>query len=252
MSGIENIKNKILVLSGKGGVGKSTVAVNTAIALKNKGYKVGLLDIDIHGPSIPHMLNISGEMLKASDDNKLIPIDHDGMKVISIGFLLDADNRAVIWRGPLKYKVLLQFLNDVEWGELDYLIIDSPPGTGDEPLTIMQNVKDLHGAIVVTTPQNIALIDVEKAIDMLNQMSVKILGIVENMSGFKCAHCGEITDIFGKDGHKKLESKYNTKLLAKIPLTASIVENSELGAPASEDNSIRKIFDSIADAITEN
>lgn len=249
MSGIDKIKNKVLVLSGKGGVGKSTVAVNTALTLMKKGYKVGLLDIDIHGPSVPHMLNISKEMLQGTEDNKLIPVDCNGMKVISIGFLLDSDNRAVIWRGPLKYKVLMQFLNDVKWGELDYLIIDSPPGTGDEPLTIMQNIKDLKGALVVTTPQNIALIDVRKAMDMLNQMGIPIIGLVENMSGFKCSHCGEITYIFGKDGHKSLESAFDTKLIASIPLTENIVKRSELGEPAIEDEDIASIFNSIASAI---
>lgn len=249
MSGIDKIKNKILVLSGKGGVGKSTVAVNTALTLKKKGYRVGLLDIDIHGPSVPHMLNIHEQTLQGTEDNKLIPVDLDGMKVISIGFLLDSDNRAVIWRGPLKYKVLMQFLNDVEWGELDYLIIDSPPGTGDEPLTILQNIKDLKGAVVVTTPQNIALIDVRKAMDMLNQMGIPVIGIVENMAGFKCAHCGEMTYIFGKDGYKSLEHDFNTKLIASIPITAEIVKNSEQGKPAIIKDDIKAIFDIIASEI---
>ncbi|MCK4523308.1 Mrp/NBP35 family ATP-binding protein [candidate division WOR-3 bacterium] len=249
MSGIGDIKHKIMVLSGKGGVGKSTVSVNLALSLKKKGYRVGLLDIDIHGPSIPHLLNIPTKTLKATEDNKLVPIDIDGMKVISIGFLLDSDNRAVIWRGPLKYKILLQFLNDVVWGELDYLIIDSPPGTGDEPLTLLQNVKDLSGALIVSTPQDIALLDVKKAIDFVNQMGMKTLGLVENMSGFKCPNCGTVTHIFGKNAHQKLQKHFDIEHLISIPLTDSIVSNSDSGIPAIKDPDIEKVFNDLTDKI---
>ncbi len=249
MSGIGKIKNKIMVLSGKGGVGKSTVSVNLALSLKKKGYKVGLLDIDIHGPSIPHLLNIPTETLKATEDDKLVPVDIDGMKVMSIGFLLDSDNKAVIWRGPLKYKILLQFLNDVMWGELDYLIIDSPPGTGDEPLTLLQNVKDLSGALIVTTPQDIALLDVKKAIDFVNQMGMKILGLVENMAGFKCPNCGTVTHIFGDNAHTKLQKHFDIEHLISIPITNSIVSNSDNGIPAINDSEINKVFNDLTDKL---
>ncbi len=252
MSGISNIKNKIMVMSGKGGVGKSTVSVNLAITLKNLGYKVGLLDIDIHGPSIPFMLNLDNETLKATKENTLLPVDYDNMKVISIGFLLDSRERAVIWRGALKHKILMQFLNDVEWGELDYLIIDSPPGTGDEPLSIMQNIKDIKGTVIVSTPQDIALIDVEKAVDFCIQMQAPVLGVVENMAGFKCANCGEITYIFGKGGHKKLHDKFNVELLAEIPIVPTFSENADKGVvQVQADEEIKKIYEDIAKKIIE-
>lgn len=250
MSGIDAIKNKIMVLSGKGGVGKSSIAVNTAVALKNKGYKVGLLDIDLHGPSIPHMLGLQNETLNADKDNKLIPVEKNGLKVISIGFLLDDDNRAVIWRGPLKYKLLMQFLNDVEWGELDYLIIDSPPGTGDEPLTILQNIKDLNGAVIVTSPQDIALLDVKKAMDFLNQMSVPVIGLVENMSGYKCPECGEISHIFGR---QNIEEKLGSKVITKIPIMKAFVELSDSGrVPAEINEEIKIHFEKISQRIIDN
>lgn len=229
--GVENIKHKIMVMSGKGGVGKSTVAVNTAYALRDAGYSVGLLDIDIHGPSVPNMTGTQDEQLKAADE-KLIPIEKDGIKIISIGYLLDGRDRAVIWRGPLKYKLLMQFLGDVTWGDLDYLIIDAPPGTGDEPLTIMQNVNDLAGAIIVTTPQDIALLDVEKAIDLCRQMDRKIIGVVENMSIYVCPDCGRESHIFGSHGAKKLEEQFEVKTIGRLPLLESIAENADKGVPA--------------------
>ena len=247
MSGINMIKNKIMVLSGKGGVGKSSIAVNTAVTLKNKGFKVGLLDIDLHGPSVPYMLGLQNERLNANDDNKLLPVEKDGMKVISIGFLLDNENRAVIWRGPLKYKLLMQFLTDVEWGELDYLIIDSPPGTGDEPLTILQNIKDLAGAVIVTSPQSIALLDVKKALDFLNQMSIKLIGIVENMSGYKCPKCGELSHIFGNED---IEKKLGGKVIARIPIMKEFVELSDISKiPVENNEEIKKHFEQIAESI---
>ncbi len=242
---MQNIKNKIMVMSGKGGVGKSTVAVNIAYALKDAGYKVGLLDIDIHGPSVPNMTGTQDEQLKAEDE-QLIPVKKDGLEIISIGYLLDSRERAVIWRGPLKYKLLMQIMNDVKWGELDYLIIDSPPGTGDEPLTIMQNMSDLTGTVIVTTPQDIALIDVEKAIDLCNQMSKDIIGVIENMSIYVCPDCGRESHIFGTNGAKKLEEQFAVKVIGSLPLLESIAENADKGIPAYvHDENIRQIYKEI-------
>ena len=186
------IRRKIVVLSGKGGVGKSTVAVNIAVALQMAGKRVGLLDIDIHGPSIPTMLGLESETLQGGADG-LLPIDLDGLKVMSLGFLLPDPDKAVIWRGPLKMGVIKQFLKDVAWGDLDYLIIDSPPGTGDEPLSVCQLIGNLDGAVVVTTPQKVAAVDVRKSITFCRQLKVPVLGVVENMSGFACPKCGEIS-----------------------------------------------------------
>ena len=186
------IRHIVVVLSGKGGVGKSTVAVNLAVALKMLGKRVGLLDVDIHGPSIPTMLGLEGKTLQA-DGEDLIPFDLSGMKVMSLGFLLPNPDEAVIWRGPMKIGVIKQFLKDVEWGELDYLIIDCPPGTGDEPLSVCQFIGKCDGAVVVTTPQKVAAIDVRKSINFCKQLQLPVLGVVENMSGFVCPKCGEIT-----------------------------------------------------------
>lgn len=249
---MQNIKNKIMVMSGKGGVGKSTVAVNIAYALKDAGYKVGLLDIDIHGPSVPNMTGTQDEQLKAENE-QLIPVKKDGLEIISIGYLLDGRDRAVIWRGPLKYKLLMQFMNDVKWGELDYLIIDSPPGTGDEPLTIMQNMSDLSGAIIVTTPQDIALIDVEKAIDLCNQMSKDIIGVIENMSIYVCPDCGRESHIFGTNGAKKLEEQFAVKVIGNLPLLESIAENADKGIPAYvHDENIKQIYKEIVKHIEDS
>src|SRR6056297_1108244 len=191
------IKHKFVVLSGKGGVGKSTVAVNLAVTLSDKGYRVGLLDVDIHGPSIPKMLDLDGTRLTAENE-KLNPVIYkDNLKVISIGFMLEKGEDPVIWRGPLKYSVIKQFLKDVNWGELDYLVIDSPPGTGDEPLSVCQLVENLDGAVIVTTPQKLAAVDVRKSISFARELKIPILGLIENMSGFVCPECGTMTPIFG-------------------------------------------------------
>ena len=200
---LDKIGHKIIVLSGKGGVGKSTVAVNIAVSLSQRGLKVGLLDIDIHGPSIPKLLGIEDEKLYGSELGKLMPIVYgESMKVISIGFLVGKTDDAVIWRGPLKYGAIMQFLKDVSWGELDYLIIDSPPGTGDEPLSVCQLIENPDGAIVVTTPQDLAVIDVRKSITFCNKLNMPILGVIENMNGFVCPHCG-------KQGGKPIMARYH-------------------------------------------
>ncbi|GAG33262.1 unnamed protein product, partial [marine sediment metagenome] len=188
---LKHIKHQILVLSGKGGVGKSTVAVNLAVSLALSGKSVGLLDIDIHGPSIPKILNLEGKTLQATGTT-ILPIEMtENLKVMSIGFLLRNSDDAVIWRGPMKYQMIKQFLKDVQWGRLDFLIIDSPPGTGDEPLSVVQLLGNPDGAIIVTTPQEIALSDVRKAISFCRNLNLPVLGVLENMSGFICPKCGE-------------------------------------------------------------
>ena len=218
-----HIRHIVVVLSGKGGVGKSTVAVNLAVALKMLGKRVGLLDVDIHGPSIPTMLGLEGKTLSASAEG-ILPFDLDGMKVMSIGFFLSNQNEAVVWRGPMKMSLIKQFLQDVEWGELDYLIIDSPPGTGDEPLSICQLIGNLDGAVVVTTPQKVATVDVRKSISFCRQLNVKVLGVVENMSGFVCPKCGEITPILKSGGGQRMAADMNVPFLGSIPMDPQIAE----------------------------
>ena len=228
------IKHKILILSGKGGVGKSTVAVNLAVALANKGKKVGLLDVDIHGPSIPVILNLRGQKL-ASDGELIIPIKlNENLKVVSIGFLLNEDDDALIWRGPMKNQVIKQFLKDVDWGELDYLIIDSPPGTGDEPLSVIQMIEDADGAVIVTTPQKVAISDVRKGIKFCEKLELPVIGVIENMSGFVCTHCGKTTDIFNSGGAEVMAEDMKIPFLGKIPIDPEIVESCDSGKPYIE------------------
>lgn len=225
---LSKIKHSFLVLSGKGGVGKSTVAANLAMSLALKGKKVGLLDIDIHGPSIPKLLGLEGKILDY-EGNKIKPMIIGNLKVISIGFLLQNKDDAVIWRGPLKHSVIKQFIKDVLWGELDYLIIDSPPGTGDEPLSIIQILGETDGAIIVTTPQSLSLNDVRKSITFCNKLKIKILGIIENMCGFVCPNCNYKTDIFKSGGGKDLANELNIPLLGSLPIDPLIVQASDEG-----------------------
>lgn len=225
------IGHKVLVLSGKGGVGKSTVAVNLAVALAAAGKKVGLLDVDIHGPSVPKLLGVEGFPLHGTEES-LHPLEiGDNLRVMSIGFLLRENDDAVIWRGPMKFGAIKQFLGDVEWGELDYLVVDSPPGTGDEPLTIAQLISDADGAVIVTTPQDVALIDVRKCISFCRQLSLPVIGVVENMSGFKCPHCGEKTEIFKGGGGKNMAEDMGVPFLGSLPIDPSIVSSSDEGKP---------------------
>jgi len=217
------IRHKVVVLSGKGGVGKSTVAVNLAAALLLAGKRVGLLDVDIHGPSVPTMLGIEREKLQGSSDG-LLPADIGGLKVMSIGFLLNDPDDAVIWRGPLKMGVIKQFLKDVAWGDLDYLIIDSPPGTGDEPLSVCQLVGKLDGAVVVTTPQKVAAIDVRKSITFCRKLNVPVLGVVENMSGFACPKCGEVTPVFRSGGGQRIARDMLVPFLGSVPIDPTLAE----------------------------
>jgi ATP-binding protein involved in chromosome partitioning len=226
-----SVKHKVLVLSGKGGVGKSTVAVNIAVALTAAGKKVGLLDVDVHGPSVPNLLGVAGMPLHGKGD-VVHPFEiGTNLKVMSIGFLLRSGDDAVIWRGPMKYNVIKQFLGDVEWGELDFLVIDSPPGTGDEPLSVAQLVTKPDGAVIVTTPQNLALIDVRKCITFCRQLSLPVLGVVENMSGFVCPKCGERTDIFKAGGGEEMARDMGVPFLGRVPIDPGIVSASDEGKP---------------------
>jgi ATP-binding protein involved in chromosome partitioning len=225
------IKHKIMVLSGKGGVGKSTVAVNVAVALAMQGKKVGILDVDFHGPSIPTLLKLNGNLLKAGNDG-ILPVDFvEGIKVMSIGFLMQEQDKAVIWRGPMKINVIKQLLAEVDWGYLDYLVLDFPPGTGDEPLSVAQLIPDADGAIIVTTPQDLSLIDVRKSIDFCKQLNVPVLGVIENMSGFVCPHCENVVDIFKRGGGEKMAGEMGVPFLGRIPIEPLIVEASDNGKP---------------------
>ena len=222
------VRHKVLVLSGKGGVGKSTVAVNLAMALCMAGKRVGLLDIDIHGPSVPTMLGLEHATVRGADD-ELLPVETNGLKVVSTGFFLRNLDDALIWRGPLKMAAIKQFLKDVAWGDLDFLIVDSPPGTGDEPLSVIQLIGRLDGAVIVTTPQRVAAADVRKSITFCRQMEVPILGVVENMNGFACPRCGDITFVFGAGGGRRMASEMKVPFLGSIPIDPQIAEACDKG-----------------------
>jgi len=225
------IKRKILVLSGKGGVGKSTIAANLAMSLSLAGKKTGILDIDIHGPSIPMLFGVTGGSVAGSDED-LLPVEVEGgLKVMSIGFFLQSERDAVIWRGPMKYNMIKQFLMVTDWGELDFLVVDSPPGTGDEPLAVVQLIGKVDGAVIVTTPQDIALSDVSKCISFCRTLKIPITGIIENMSGFICPHCHEEVDIFKKGGGQTLAEKMGVPFLGKIPVEPEVVRSSDSGMP---------------------
>ncbi|HJJ46977.1 MAG TPA: Mrp/NBP35 family ATP-binding protein [Methanocorpusculum sp.] len=226
-----NVKHVILVLSGKGGVGKSTVSVNLAYALSNHGYQTGLMDLDIHGPSIAKMLGIEDLRLQGIG-NKIMPIKMTGsLKVISMALLLNETDSPVVWRGPMKASAIQQFLGDVDWGDLDYLVCDLPPGTGDEALNIVQYAPNVAGAVIVTTPQDVAILDSTKAIKFVEMMEVPVLGIIENMAGFVCPHCGEILNVFGEGGGKKAAEKYNVTYLGSIPLDIEMRKAGDEGRP---------------------
>jgi len=225
------IKHKILVLSGKGGVGKSTVAVNIAVALAIEGRRVGLLDVDIHGPSVPELLNIHGQP-SPSEGGGMEPLTFgENLKVMSVGFLLPDSDAPVIWRGPMKMGVIKQFLRDVNWGDLDFLIIDSPPGTGDEPLSVCQLIPDATGAVIVTTPQRISIVDVRRSVQFCRRLDYPILGVVENMSGFVCPHCHETTDIFSKGGGEEMSRSMGVPFLGRIPMDPAMVKAGDEGKP---------------------
>ena len=226
---IPGVKNVIAVASGKGGVGKSTVSVNLAVALAQAGASVGLLDADITGPNIPMMLGVDGQP-RATLANKIEPLERHGVKVISIQFFVP-EGQPIVWRGPLVGGAIQQFLRDVEWGELDYLVVDLPPGTSDAQLTLAQAVP-ISGAVLVTTPQEVALSDVRKALSMLRRMSVPVIGIVENMNGFVCPHCSETTEIFGHDGGERFAAAEGLDYLGGIPLDITVRQGGDVGVPA--------------------
>jgi len=241
--------NIIAIASGKGGVGKSTFTVNFAVALKQLGLKVGILDADIYGPSIPRMMGISGKP-QANVNNKLIPLENYGIKCMSIGFLISVDTPA-IWRGPMVMKALEQMFNGVEWGELDYLIIDLPPGTGDAQLTLAQSSK-LSGSIIISTPQDVALIDARKGINMFKRVNVPVLGIVENMSYFICTNCNKRHEIFSNGGAKKEAEKFETPFLGEIPIDKNLRIQSDEGKPiciSESESEIAETYFSIAKKI---
>lgn len=226
---IKGVKNTVAVASGKGGVGKSTVAVNLAVTLARAGATVGLLDADVYGPSMPLMMGVHDKPLMRA--NKMVPLEAHDVHVMSIGFLLDPQ-KALIWRGPLVAQLINQFINDVDWGELDYLIIDLPPGTGDVQLTLVQKIP-ISGAVIVTTPQDVALADAIKGLKMFEEVKTPILGIIENMSGFVCPSCREIHDIFGSGGGARVAQEHNVPLLGTIPIEAAVREGGDNGQPVS-------------------
>ncbi len=246
---IPGVKNTIPVASGKGGVGKSTVSVNLAIALAKAGHSVGLLDLDAYGPSIHTMLGLTGQH-RVSDKGKLLPVEKHGLKVISVGLLLDK-GMPLIWRGPMVAKLVMQFFYDVDWGEVDFLIMDLPPGTGDVQLTMIQKL-EVTGAIVVTTPQDVALADAEKAVNMFKQTDTKVLGIVENMSFFICPHCKKESEIFGRGGGKKESERAGVPLLGQIPLEGGVTSSGDSGEPiALTEDGVGGKFKEIAAAVAE-
>jgi Mrp family chromosome partitioning ATPase/predicted Fe-Mo cluster-binding NifX family protein len=224
----KGVKNKIMVLSGKGGVGKSSVAATLALGLAERGYKVGVMDVDFHGPSIPVIFGLVGERVTGDEEGIFPVIVAGNLKVISIGLFMEESDSAVIWRGPLKMTAIRQFMEEIHWGELDYLVIDSPPGTGDEPLSVAQLIPDAWG-LIVTTPQELAMADVRKSIVFCRRIGMRILGVVENMSGLVCPHCGESIDIFGRGGAKSMTEKMQVELLASLPLEGEFASWADRG-----------------------
>jgi Mrp family chromosome partitioning ATPase len=249
---MKHVKHKIAILSGKGGVGKTTVAVNLATALAWRGYVVGILDADITGPDVPKMLGLEGLRMVGNDAGLEPVIGPMNILTVSMEFLLRSPDTPVIWRGPLKMRVINDFLSKVNWGTLDYLIIDLPPGTGDESLSIMQLLPDLDGAIVVTTPQEVALLDSRKAANFVRQLNIPILGLIENMSGFHCPHCGEVTNLFGKGGGKAAAKELDLYFLGDLPIDHRVMTLSDEGKPfivSSKDTPVAQAFQHIVERL---
>ncbi len=228
---LSKIKYKIMVMSGKGGVGKSTVSVSLASALHALGYSVGILDADIHGPNVPKMFGMTQKGVQ-SGENGLIPFEAaEGLKVMSVAFLLENDDDAIIWRAPVKHGMIEQFVSDVDWGDLDFIIIDLPPGTGDEPLSVAHIIGGVDGAVIVTTPQEVALLDSRKSVTFARKLNIPILGIVENMSGMVCPHCGETVDLFKSGGGEKAANEMGVNFLGKVPIDPMVVVQGDSGKP---------------------
>jgi Mrp family chromosome partitioning ATPase len=249
---LARIKNRLLVFSGKGGVGKTTVAANLAVLLSQKGMRVGLLDVDIHGPNLAKMLGAEGKRMTSVWADRIIPVTVAGnVKLVSMSFLLGSPDLAVIWRGPLKMHAIRQFLSDVEWGSLDWLIVDSPPGTGDEPLSVAQLIPQAR-AVIVTTPQEVSLLDSRKAIFFARKLDMKLLGIVENMSGLACPHCGKNIDLFKQGGGERAAKDVGVPFLGRIPINPHIVESGDSGKPfvlSHPESEASKAFTQIAENI---
>jgi len=246
------VRHKILILSGKGGVGKTTVAANLARALAVRGLTVGLLDADIHGPNLPLLMGLEGERALGSEE-ALLPVEAGpNLRVMSIGFMLQDSKQPVIWRGPLKGSLLRQFLADVEWGPLDFLIVDNPPGTGDEPLTVAQAIPEADGAVIVSLPQEVSLLDCRKAINFAHALKLPVLGVIENMSGFVCPHCGERVDVFGAGGAERMAGEMGVPFLGRIPMAAQVYALSDSGGslvgPEAPEQ-IRRAYFALADAL---
>lgn len=250
-SSLSKIKHKIFVLSGKGGVGKSSVSANLAASLSKKGYKTGLMDVDVHGPSIAQMLGLT-ELLDISENQLLLPKQVNGnLKVVSVQALMQDKDQAIIWRGPAKTGMIRQFVSSVDWGELDFLIIDAPPGTGDEPLTVVQTIPEALG-IIVTTPQEVALADIRKSISFCKTVHLKMLGIVENMAGFKCPHCNESIDLFSSGGGARTASAQGLGFLGSIPFDTQVVLSGDSGIPImfqDTETEFTKAFDIIVENV---
>jgi ATP-binding protein involved in chromosome partitioning len=247
------IKNKILVMSGKGGVGKSTVAVNLALGLAARGHKIGLMDVDLHGPDVCRMLNLTENLQPSQSQNDLVPplLYNENVKVVSLEYMMQDRDEAIIWRGPLKIQAIRQFVADMDWGELDYLVIDAPPGTGDEPLSIAQTVPNVQ-AVVVTTPQAVALADVRKSINFCKTVEMPIVGVVENMSGFICPHCEETVDIFSSGGGEQTARDFDLPFLGRVPMDPRVVVGGDSGKPylsSDEDSPAVKAFTAVVEAI---
>lgn len=250
---IKNIDNVLVVMSGKGGVGKSTVSANLAVELSSRGYQVGLVDADMHGPDIPQMLGLIDDKPVMDENKKIVPVRYsNNLRVISIEYFLPSRDTPVIWRGALKHKMIEQFIKDIAWGKLDFLIFDLPPGTGDEALSIVQLIPKVTGFVVIGTPQEVAMIDVKKAINFAKQLNAPVVGFVENMSGFICPHCGETTYIFKKGTGEKISKEYGIDFLGSIPMEASVVEDGDDGTPmvlSHPESNSSKSFRSIVDKI---
>ena len=249
---MSRIKHKLIVISGKGGVGKTTVAVNLAYGLALNGAKVGVLDVDMHGPNIAKMLGIEGKRLTGSELG-MEPVNVlPGLKAVSLALLLKNKDQPVIWRGPLKMATIKQFLADVNWGELDYLIVDSPPGTGDEPLSVCQLIPSINGAVIVTTPQEVAVSDSRKSVLFIKELKVPVVGIIENMSGFVCPHCKREIDLFGAGGGEKSAHNLKVPFLGRIPVEPEIVKLGDSGKPFinfKKDTKVSKIMEEITNKI---
>ncbi len=250
---LAQIKNKFMVMSGKGGVGKTSTSVHLAMSLAAKGHRVGIMDVDLHGPDVPRMLGLTG-MLELSASRKLKPLAYsENLGAVSIESLTPSKDEAVIWRGPIKFSAIRQFISEVEWGDLDFLIIDAPPGTGDEPLTVAQTIKDAQ-AIIVTTPQEVSLADVRKSINFCKTVKMSVFGLIENMSGFTCPHCHKEIDLFGTGGGERTASQMGVPFLGRVPFDPAVVASGDAGTAYREQNAdspVTKAFDKIADRMIE-